>query len=167
MIAQYATYRRRFYSDALQRTTTRYFSAMVALCPKIKKIVQSAAEAWLPIQRSRQKFATDFEPFDPEDSEWERFPFAGENTTPVAQDLQGLYILNVFPCISWLEDGDYDPLTKIIQLRSSQASYLAAQHEATQMTSCAPTRKSSNRPRRQSTAGSNGNHFLGGNSAKG
>jgi hypothetical protein len=102
---------------------------MVALCPKIKKIVQSAAEAWLPIQRSRQKFATDFEPFDPEDSEWDRFPFAGENTTPVVQDLQGLYILNVFPCISWLEDG------------------------------CAPTRRSSNRPRRQSTAGSNGNYF--------
>lgn len=136
-------------------------------CTKIKKIAQTAAEAWLPIQRSQQKFAIDFdESFDPDDSEWDRFRFAGENTTPAAQDLQGLYILNIFPCISSLEDGVYDPLTKIIQLRSSQASYLAAQHEATQIASYAPTRRSSNRPRRQSTAGSNGNHFLGGNSAK-
>ncbi|KAJ6007485.1 hypothetical protein N7540_011461 [Penicillium herquei] len=136
-------------------------------CTKIEKIVQTAAEAWLPIQRSRQKFMTDFdESFDPDDSEWDRFPFAGENTTPAAQDLQGLYILNIFPCISSLEDGDYDPLTRIIQLRSSQASYLAAQQEAAQIASGVPNRRSSNRPRRQSTAGPNGNHFLGGNSAK-
>jgi hypothetical protein len=136
-------------------------------CTKIKQIVQIASEAWLPIQRSPQKFVTDFdESFDPDDSEWDRFSFAGKNTTPAAQDLQGLYILNIFPCISSLEDGDYDPLTKIIQLRSSQASYLAAQQEAAQIASCAPTRRSSNRPRRQSTAGSNGNHFLGGSLAK-
>lgn len=136
-------------------------------CIKIEKIVQIAAEAWLPIQRSRQKFTTDFdESFDPDDSEWDRFPFAGENTTPAAQDLQGLYILNIFPCISSLEDGDYDPLTRIIQLRSSQASYLAAQQEAAQIASGAPTRRSSNRPRRQSTTGPNGSNFLGGNLAK-
>lgn len=136
-------------------------------CTKIRQIVQTAAEAWLPIQRSRRKFETDFdESFDPDDSEWDRFPFAGENTTPAAQDLQGLYILNIFPCISSLEDDDYDPLTKIIQLRSSQALYLAAQGEAAQIASCVSARRSSNRPRRQSTAGSNGNHFLGGSSAK-
>lgn len=136
-------------------------------CTKIKRIVEIGSEAWLPIQRSRQKFATDFEEyFDPDDSEWDHFRFAGECTTPAAQNLQSLHILNIFPCISSLEDGDYDPLTKIIQLRSSQASYLAAQHEATQIASCTSTRRSSNRPRRQSTAGSNDNHFLGGNSAK-
>lgn len=134
-------------------------------CTKIKKIVQSAAEVWLPIQRSRQKFVTDFDQsFDPDDTEWDRFPLAGENTTPAAQELQGLYILNIFPCISSLEDDGYDPLTKIIQLRSSQALYLAAQQEAAQIASS--IRRSSNRPRRQSTAGSNGNHFLGGSSAK-
>jgi hypothetical protein len=134
---------------------------------RLKNIVQTAAEAWLPIQRSRQKFMTHFdESFDPDDSEWDRFPFTGENTTPVAQDLQGLYILNIFPCILSLEGGDYDPLTRIIQLRSSQASYQAAQQQAAQIASSAPTRRSSNRPRRQSTAGSNGNHFSGGNSAK-
>ncbi|KAJ5404012.1 hypothetical protein N7509_003883 [Penicillium cosmopolitanum] len=141
-------------------------SQLDLFCTKIKKIAQSAAEAWLPMQRSRQKFATDFEPFDPEYSEWDRFPFAGEDKKLVAPDLQGLYILNVFPCISWLEDDDYDPLTKVIQLRSSQTLYLAAQQEAAQIASCVPARRSSNRPRRQSTAGSNGNHFLGGSSAK-
>lgn len=134
---------------------------------KIKKIAQTAAEAWLLIQRSRQKFAIDFdECFDPDDSEWDRFPFAGENAKPAAQEVQGLYILNIFPCITSLEDGDYEPLTRIIQLRSSQASYLAAQQEAAQIASGVPIKRSSNRPRRQSTAGSNGNHFLGGNSVR-
>lgn len=112
-------------------------------------------------------FETDFEPFDPEDNEWYRFPSAGENTTPVAQDLHGLYLLSVFPCISLVEDDDHDPLTKIIQLRSSQELYLAAQHEATQIATSAITRRYSTRPRRQSTAGSNGKAFLGGNSTKG
>ncbi|OQD61619.1 hypothetical protein PENPOL_c016G05337 [Penicillium polonicum] len=110
-------------------------------CTKVKAIVQNAAEVWLPIQRSQKKFETDFEPFDPEDNEWDRFPSAGENTTPVAQDLHGLYLLNVFPCISLVEDGDHDPLTKIIQLRSSQELYLAAQHEATQIPISATTRR--------------------------
>ncbi|KAL2698378.1 hypothetical protein AAEP93_011088 [Penicillium crustosum] len=86
-------------------------------------------------------FETDFEPFDPEDNEWYRFPSAGENTTPVAQDLHGLYLLSVFPCISLVEDDDHDPLTKIIQLRSSQELYLAAQHEATQIATSAITRR--------------------------
>ncbi|CAI7621460.1 unnamed protein product [Penicillium palitans] len=136
-------------------------------CTKIKSIVQNAAEFWLPIQRSQQKFETDFEePFDPDDNEWDRFPFAGENTTPVAQD-HGPYLLNVFPCISSVEDGDHNPLTKIIQLRSSQELYLAAQHEATQITTSATTRRHSARPRRQSTARSSGMPFLGGNSTNG
>ena len=136
-------------------------------CTKIKSIVQNAAEFWLPTQRSQQKFETDFEePFDPDDNEWDRFPFAGENTTPVAQD-HGPYLLNVFPCISWVEDGDHNPLTKIIQLRSSQELYLAAQHEATQITTSATTRRHSAGPRRQSTARSNGKPFLGGNSTNG
>ncbi|KAJ6019980.1 hypothetical protein N7522_000055 [Penicillium canescens] len=136
-------------------------------CTKVKTIVQNAAEVWLPIQRSQKKFETDFEPFDPEDNEWDRFPSAGKTTTPVAQDLQGLYLLNVFPCISLVEDGDHDPLTKIIQLRSSQELYLAAQHEATQTSTSANTRRYSTRPRRQSTAGSNGKPFLGGNLTNG
>lgn len=136
-------------------------------CTKIKTIAQNAAEAWLPIQRSQQKFKTDFDPFDSDDSEWDLFPSAGENITPVVQELQGLYVLNVFPCVSLVEDENYDPLTNLIQLRSSQELYLAAQNEATQVANSAITRRSSTRPRRQSTAGSNGKSFLGGNSTKG
>lgn len=136
-------------------------------CSKIKKIVQNASEAWLPVQRAQQKFETEFEPFDPEDNEWDRFPSAGENKALGAQDLQGLYVLNVFPCLSLVEDGGHDPLTKIIQLRSSQELYLAAHHEATQIGAPVVTRRSSTRPRRQPTAVSNGKPFLGGSSAKG
>lgn len=135
-------------------------------CTKIKTIVQNAAEVWFPIQRSRQKFETDFEPFDPEDNEWDSFPSAGNNTKLVAQDLHGLSVLNVFPCISLVEDGDRDPLTRVIQLRSSQELYLAAQHEASQITASTVTRRYSTRPRRQSTASSNGKPFLGGNPTK-
>ncbi|KAI2720819.1 hypothetical protein CBS147332_4059 [Penicillium roqueforti] len=125
---------------------------------KTKSIVQDAAEFWLPIQRSQQKFEIDFEPSDLDDNEWDRFPLAGENTKPVAQDIHGFYLLNVFPCISLVEDGDHDPLTKVIQLRDSQELYLAAQNEATQVATSAITRRP--RPRRQSTAGSNRRPFL-------
>lgn len=55
----------------------------------------------------------------------------------------------------------------IIQLRSSQELYLAAQNEATQTATPAITRRYSTRPRRKSTAGSNVKPFLGGNSIKG
>lgn len=132
----------------------------------IKTIAQNAADIWLPIQRSRQKFETDFESFDLDDDEWDRFPPAGENTQPVTHDLHGLYILNVFPCVSSIEDGDHDPLTNIIQLRSSQELYVAAQHEANQTATPAVTRRSSTRPRRQSIAGSNGKPFLDGSPTK-
>jgi hypothetical protein len=136
-------------------------------CSKIKSIVQNAAEAWLPIQRSQQKFETDFELIDLEEDEWCHFSFAGNNTAREAQDLQGLNILTVFPCISLVEGGDHEPLTDITRLCSSQELYLAAQHEATQMASSTIARRSSTRPRRQSTAGSTGKSFLGGNSIKG
>ncbi|EYE95300.1 uncharacterized protein EURHEDRAFT_523068 [Aspergillus ruber CBS 135680] len=133
-------------------------------CTKVKTVVQNAAEVWLPIQQSQKKFEVDFDPIDPDDNEWDRFPSAGKNTTLVAQELHGFFLLNVFPCISLVEDVDHDPLTKIIQLRSSQELYLAAQHEATQTATSATTRRYPTRPRRQSTAGSNGTPFLGGKS---
>ncbi|KAJ5805574.1 uncharacterized protein N7503_003176 [Penicillium pulvis] len=116
-----------------------------SFCTKIKTIAQNAAEVWLPVQRSRQKFETDYEPFDPEDDEWDRFPPAGENTEPVTQDLHGLYVLNVFP---------------------SQELYVAAQHEAVQTVTAAIARRYSTRTRRQSIAGSNGKPFLDGNTSK-
>lgn len=94
----------------------------------------------------KKKFETDFGPFDPEDNEWDRSPSTGKDKTLVAQELHGLYLLNVFPCISLVEDGDHDPLTKIIQLRSSWELYLAAQHEATQIATSAITRRYSTRP---------------------
>lgn len=137
-----------------------------AFCTKIKKIAQSAAEAWLPTQRSPQKFETIFEPFDPDNNEWNPFPFAGENRAPATQGLRGLYLLNIFPCICLLEDEHHYPLSNTIQLCSSQELYMTAQREATQIANSAITRRSSARPRRQSTAGSNGKPFLGGNSTK-
>ncbi|CAG8261520.1 unnamed protein product [Penicillium salamii] len=103
--------------------------------------------------------------FCAKDDEWDHFPSAGHNTTQVAQEYHGLYTLNVFLCISLVEDGGRDPLTKIVQLRSSQELYLAAQHEATQL-GASITRRQLTRPRRQSAAGSNGKPFLGGDSTK-
>ena len=130
---------------------------------RIKEIVQSAVDVWHPIQRSQQKFETYFGPIDPNDNEWDRFPSAGDNTRLMAQDTLGLFVLHVFPCISLVEDGEREPLTKVIQLRSSQELYMEAQHEGTRASSVI-TRRSSTRPRRQSTADVNGRPFLGGNS---
>ncbi|KAJ5394211.1 uncharacterized protein N7487_011852 [Penicillium crustosum] len=135
-------------------------------CTKIKTIAQNAAKVWLPIQRSQQKFKTDFDLFDSDDDEWDHFPSAGENKTLAAQELQGLYVLNISPCVSLVEEDNCGPLTNIIQLRSSQELYLAAQNEATKTATPATARRSSTRPRRQSTAGSNGKPFLGENQTK-
>jgi hypothetical protein len=135
-------------------------------CTKIKIIVENAAEFWLPVQRSQLKFETNFEPFDPKDNDWDRFSFAGEDTKSGGQDLQGIFVLNLFPHISLVEDGGHDPLTKIIQLRSSQELYLAAHHEATQIANPAASKRYATRSRRQSTAAPNGRPFLGGNSVK-
>lgn len=135
-------------------------------CSKIKTIVQNAAELWLPVQRSQLKFETNIEPFGTEHNDWDPVFFAGEDRVPIAQDLQGIFMLNIFPCVSLVEDGGHDPLTKVIQLRSSQEMYLAAHHEATQIVNPTGSKRYSTRARRQSTASSNGKPFLGGNSAK-
>lgn len=132
----------------------------------IKRTAQNAAEFWFPIQRSRQKFEVYFEPFDHEDDEWDRFPPAGDNTELGAQELHGLFVLNIFPCISIVQDGDDDQLTKSIQLRSSQELYLAAQHEAAQIVASASSRRYATRTRKQSIAGPNGKPFLGANPTK-
>jgi hypothetical protein len=72
------------------------------------------------------------------------------NESEKARDVN---ILTVFPCISLVKDGNRDPLTQLIQLRSSQKLFMAAEHEASQMTtSFVVPGRSSTRSRRKSIA---------------
>ncbi|KAJ5659849.1 hypothetical protein N7507_006300 [Penicillium longicatenatum] len=137
----------------------------------IERIVQKAAEFWLPIQRAQQRYETEFDLIDLEDDDWESFCFPGDNTIPARQHqvVQDVNILTVFPCISLVKDGDRDPLTHLTQLRSTQMLFIAAEYEARQMsTSFVVPRRSSTRSRRKSIAQNtdqpNGGSFLEGRS---
>ncbi|KAJ5046191.1 hypothetical protein NUH16_003016 [Penicillium rubens] len=137
----------------------------------IEKIVQKAAGFWLPIQRAQQRYETEFELADFEIADCEPFHFPGDSALPDRQDqgARDMNVLTVFPCITLVKDGDRDPLTHLIQLRSSQKLFVAAEHEASQMTtSFVVPRRSSTRSRRKSIAHNtdrpNGASFLGGKS---
>ncbi|KAL2695994.1 hypothetical protein AAEP93_003294 [Penicillium crustosum] len=137
----------------------------------IEKIVQKAAGFWLPIQRAQQRYETEFELVDFEIADCEPFHFPGDSALPDRQDqgARDMNILTVFPCISLVKDGGRDPLTHLIQLRSSQKLFVAAEHEASQMTtSVVVPRRSSTRSRRKSIAHNtdppNGASFLEGKS---
>lgn len=139
----------------------------------IGKIVQRAAEFWLPIQRAQLRYETAFDLVDFEDDDWEPFRFPGDNAIPNRQDqvVRDVNILTVFPCISLVKDGDRDPLTQIVQLRSTQKLCMEAVYEASQMsTSFGVPRRSSTRSRRKSIAQNtdrpNGASFLEGKSPK-
>ncbi|KAJ5630967.1 uncharacterized protein N7484_011067 [Penicillium longicatenatum] len=137
----------------------------------IERVVQKAAEFWLPIQRAQQRYETEFDLIDLEDDDWEPFCFPGDNTIPARQHqvVQDVNILTVFPCISLVKDGNRDPLTHLTQLRSTQMLFIAAEYEARQMsTSFVVPRRSSTRSRRRSIAQNtdqpNGGSFLEGRS---
>ncbi|CAI7627746.1 unnamed protein product [Penicillium discolor] len=139
----------------------------------IGKVVQRAAEFWLPIQRAQLRYETAFDLVDFEDDDWEPFRFPGDNAIPNRQDqvVRDVNILTVFPCISLVKDGDRDPLTQIVQLRSTQKLCMEAVYEASQMsTSIVVPRRSSTRSRRksiaQNTGRPNGASFLAGKSPK-
>lgn len=138
---------------------------------RIGRIVQKAADFWLPIQRAQQRYETDFDLVDFEDDDWEPFRFHGDNAIPNRQNqvVRDVKLLTVFPCISLVKDGDRDPLTRIIQLRSTQKLCIAAEYEASQMsTSFVVPRRPSTRSRRKSIAHNtdrpNGTSFLEGTS---
>ncbi|KAJ5507902.1 hypothetical protein N7527_010045 [Penicillium freii] len=123
--------------------------------------------------RAQLKYETAFDLVDFEDDDWEPFRFPGDNAIPNRQDqaLRDVNILTVFPCISLVKDGDRDPLTQIVQLRSTQKLCMEAVYEASQMsTSFVVPRRSSTRSRRKSIAQNtdrpNGASFLEGKSPK-
>lgn len=139
----------------------------------IGKIVRKAAEFWLPIQRAKQRYEPVFDLIDFEDDDWESFFFPGDNTIPNSnlqdQVVRDVNILTVFPCITLVKDGDRDPLTQIIQLRSAQKLCIAAEYEVSQIsTGFVVPRRSSTRARRKSIAHNadrpNGTSFLEGKS---
>lgn len=119
----------------------------------IEKVVQRAAEIWLPIQRAQQKYETAFDLVDFVDEDWKPFRFPGDDAILNRQDqaVRDVNILTVFPCISLVKDGDRDPLTQIVQLRSTQKLSMEAGYEASQ-TSCVVPRRSTTRSRRKSIA---------------
>lgn len=124
----------------------------------IERIAQKAADFWLPVQRAQQRYETEFDLVDLEDDDWEPFPFPGDNTVPNCQNqvARDVNILTVFPCILLVKDGNRDPLTWMTQLRSSQKLCIAAESEASQMsTSLVVPRRSSTRSRRKSIAHNN------------
>ncbi|CAG7932658.1 unnamed protein product [Penicillium olsonii] len=124
----------------------------------IGRIAQKAADFWLPVQRAQQRYETEFDLVDLEDDDWEPFPFAGDNTVPNCQNqvARDMNILTVFPCILVVKDGNRDLLTRMTQLRSSQKLCIAAEYEASQMsTSLVVPRRSSTRSRRKSIAHNN------------
>jgi hypothetical protein len=137
----------------------------------IEKIVQKAAELWLLIQRAPQRYETDFELVDFDIDDYKPFHFPGDSALPDKQDqgARDVNVLTVFPCITLVKDGGRDPLSHLIQLRSSQKLFIAAEHEASQMiTSVVVPRRSATRSRRKSispkTDRPNGTSFLGGKS---
>lgn len=124
----------------------------------IERIAQKAADFWLPVQRAQQRYETEFDLVDLEDDDWEPFPFPGDNTVPNCQNqvARDMNILTVFPCILLVKDGNRDPLTRMTQLQSSQKLCIAAEYEASQMsTSLVVPRRSSTRSRRKSIAHNN------------
>jgi hypothetical protein len=100
----------------------------------IEKVVQRATEFWLPIQRAQQRYETAFDLVDFVDEDWKPFRFPGDDAIPNRQDQvvrdRDANILTVFPCISLVKDGDRDPLTQIVQLRSTQKLSMEAVYEA-------------------------------------
>ncbi|KAJ5885203.1 hypothetical protein N7495_009713 [Penicillium taxi] len=119
------------------------------------KIVRKAAEVWNPIQRAQQRYETEFDLVDFGDDDWELFHFPGDNEIPDRQNTtaRDVNILTVFPCISLVKDGVRDPLTKIIQLRSTQKLFIAAEYEASQISKS--SRRSSTRSRRRTITDDN------------
>lgn len=138
----------------------------------IGKIVQRAAEFWLPIQRAQLRYEMAFDLVDFGDDDWEPFRFPGDNAIPNREDqvVQDVNIFTVFPCISLIKDGDRDPLTRIVQLRSTQKLCMEAVCEASQMSTSFVSKRSSTRSRRksiaQNTGRPNGASFLEGKSPK-
>ncbi|KAJ5422807.1 hypothetical protein N7445_010915 [Penicillium cf. griseofulvum] len=139
----------------------------------IEEVAQRATKFWLPIQRAQQRYETAFELVDLVDEDWKSFRFPGDDEIPNRQDQvvgdRDVNILTVFPCISLVKDGHRDPLTQIVQLRSTQKLFMEAVFEASQTNFVVP-RRSSTRTRRQSIAQNtdrqNGTSFLEGKSPK-
>lgn len=138
----------------------------------IGKIVQRAAEFWLPIRPAQLRYEIAFDLVDFGDDDWDPFRFPGDNAIPKRKDqvIQDVNILTVFPCISLIKDGDRDPLTQIVQLRSTQKLCMEAVCEASQMSTSFVSKRSTTRSRRKSIAQNtdrpNGASFFEGKSPK-
>lgn len=68
------------------------------------------------------RYETAFDLVDFADDSWEPFHFSGDNSIPNRQDhvVRDVNIPIVLSGISLVKDGDLDPFTQIVQVRSTQ-----------------------------------------------
>jgi hypothetical protein len=97
----------------------------------VANIVQKAIDIWLPIQRSQQKYESDFDPVDWNDNEWAIFNLPGENTekNTTAHGTASDTLLTIFPRISQVKDNRRHPLTFVTQLTKSHPLCIQAEQE--------------------------------------
>ncbi|KXG46282.1 uncharacterized protein PGRI_051380 [Penicillium griseofulvum] len=146
--------------DLLSETQYNEFRQSVA------STVQKAIDIWLPIQRSQQKYESDFDPLDWNDNEWAIFNLPGENNekNTTAHGIASDTLLTIFPRISQVKDDGRHPLTFVTQLTKSHPLCIQAEKEINRKPN-SPTigRMPSNGTRRNSIAPksrSNENGFL-------
>ncbi|CAG8090648.1 unnamed protein product [Penicillium nalgiovense] len=139
---------------------------------RIKNVVDRAIEVWRPIQNSKKRYETEFDPVDwahDEDSLFQ-FPVGGEDTIGAEHPDDHLFV--VFPGLFSLE-RDAFILTSVVPLMSSQRLCVAANQELREEVrgQSSPTTKQPSRKRQNSVAKaqsqSNGIGFLGGHSSGG
>lgn len=96
------------------------------------KVAQRAADIWKPIQRMQRRYEPDFEP-PIADDECEAFVFPGFNDITTERSAkprnQKEVALAVFPRLSVIENRMSTAYTALIQLRSSQDQWIAAENE--------------------------------------
>ncbi|KAJ5816156.1 hypothetical protein N7447_008389 [Penicillium robsamsonii] len=98
---------------------------------RVANIVKKAIDIWLPLQRSQQKYESDFDPLDWNDNEWVTFNLPGENTekNATAHGIASDTLLTIFPRISQVKDGRRHPLTFVTQLTKTHPLYIQAGQE--------------------------------------
>ncbi|KAJ5519884.1 hypothetical protein N7463_000337 [Penicillium fimorum] len=122
---------------------------------RVANIAEKAINIWLPLQRSQQKYESDFDPLDWNDNEWATFNLPGENTekNTTAHGIASDTLLTIFPRISQVNGDRRHPLTFVTQLTKSHPLYIQAGQEINRKPDN-PTigRMSSNGTRRKSIA---------------
>ncbi|KAJ5169019.1 uncharacterized protein N7482_004613 [Penicillium canariense] len=134
----------------------------------LAKIVERAIEIWIPIQHSKNKYESDFDPHEWGDQECRpfHFPTGNDAHSEIVSEVSVDNLLTVVPRISLLRDNHRYPRTWVIKLIKQERLCALAEQEMYQETT-SPTKDKmvSNGARRQSiakgTTHPNGESFLG------